>query len=101
MTREKWIERLASAADLIRAGVVMDQHIHLSAGEADQIVELLKDGTPMPVKVIKTDYGIQYVCAACSTLLVFNRKPMTVEQLGTIKRFCHYCGRKIDWRGAE
>lgn len=84
MTREKWIERLASAADLIRAGVVMDQHIHLSAGEADQIVKLLKEQEAVEPNVAFTRVNgtKAFSCPKCSALIYGGS-------------YCSHCGQAL------
>ena len=48
------------------------------------------------VKAIEHDYGFEYCCGGCGTLITFTRHPAD-DGLKTIKRFCSYCGRRIEW----
>ena len=41
------------------------------------------------------EYGYEYVCE-CNTLIAFTRHPID-DGLKSVKRYCTYCGRRINW----
>ena len=51
---------------------------------------------PAPAKLIEHDFGFENCCGGCGTLIAFTRHPID-DGLKSVKRYCTYCGRRINW----
>ena len=51
---------------------------------------------PAPVRLTEHDFGFEYCCGGCGTLIAFTRHPID-DGLKSVKRYCTYCGRRINW----